>query len=626
MSFPPTTTQRWASFGTTALAAVLCSAACGDTPIPEQSSAALSVPPPRTLTAENAERGLFQGMSHLFTIPDYFDYGNFEPRECTELPGKLFRARAKGKRCRTAFLVSGQDHWYSGKVNDLRFEQDRLYAAWRVKRPRELVPGGKHSYVFPKAGPWQVWMQPDTSGQAVWQIQLARDGETITETLPGGPPREGWDEVRLTLEPTALEIELNRDRTERFEHGPYPDTFRLHIGAAQPDPEGPEVVSEYRHFFCNRFPFPYSEEDVGPDGPEDVRPDDEMIRTFAIEATPQSPRHTEGDIIELKDGSLLLVWTDYFDAEGWDRSPARLSAKVSKDGGRTWGDPWTAVEYDPHSPAGNVMSLSLIRANNGDILMSYHGEMPSMKEKGTLLRRSSDEGRTWSEATQISPDNGNAHAANNACFRRLKSGRIVLSSREYIEKIRWPYALYSDDDGETWTAGQKVPAPDLTPKQVRGQNVNEPTISQLPDGRLLMMMRSIAGGHFFSYSEDEGETWSKPYLSPLRGVVAPAYVGTIPSTGDTLAIWSRGLTGRTPLNSAISRDGGQTWSPVKLLDRSEYYGYGYTSVDYVGDRVVLTTMRYPQFSSLERFQIQPGYIDLLFVSLPVDWFYRLPDD
>ena len=37
-------------------------------------------------------------------------------------------------------------------------------------------------------------------------------------------------------------------------------------------------------------------------------------------------------------------------------------------------------------------------------------------------------------------------------------------------------------------------------------------------------------------------------------------------------------------------------------------------------------MRYPQFSSLERFQIQPGYIDLLFVSLPVDWFYRMPDD
>ena len=140
-----------------------------------------------------------------------------------------------------------------------------------------------------------------------------------------------------------------------------------------------------------------------------------------------------------------------------------------------------------------------------------------------------------------------------------------------------------------------------------------------------MMMRSIAGGNFFSYSEDEGETWSQPYLSPLRGVVAPGYVGTIPSTGDVLAIWCRGLTGRTPLNSAVSRDGGKTWSPVKLLDRSEYHGYGYTSVDYVADRVVITTMRYPLFSSIERFQVQPGYSDMLFVSLPVEWFYRMPE-
>ncbi len=601
---------------------LLCLPSCQE---PKAPQAAGMRPPPRTLSAENAEQGLFQGMAHLFTIPNYFDYGNFEPQECTELPGKLFRAKARAGECPTAFLISGQDHWYAGEVNQYRFEEKFLYAAWRVKRPTELVPGGKYSYVYPAGGPWQVWMERGTSGEPVWKVEVSGGGGTGTQTLAAPPSDDGWDEVRLTLQPDGLEIELNRKETARYSHGPYPETFRMHVGAAQTDPTGAEVVSEYRHFFFNRFPFPHSQKDVGPDGPEDVRPEDEMIRNFAIEATAQSPRHTEGDIIEMKDGSLLLVWSDYFDGEGWDRSPARLSAKVSNDGGKTWGEKWTAVEYDPESPSGNVMSVSLIRTNGGDILMAYHGELPSMNEEGTVLRRSSDEGRTWSEAKPISPDNGNAHAANNACFRRLKSGRLVLSSREYIDGIRWPYALYSDDDGETWIAGRKVPAPELTPKQVQGQNVNEPTIGQLSDGRLLMMMRSIAGGNFFAYSEDEGETWAKPYLSPLRGVVAPGYVGTIPSTGDVLAIWCRGLTGRTPLNSAVSRDGGKTWSPVKLLDRSEYHGYGYTSVDHVGDRVVITTMRYPLFSSIERFQVQPGYTDLLFLSLPVEWFYRMPE-
>ena len=64
---------------------------------------------------------------------------------------------------------------------------------------------------------------------------------------------------------------------------------------------------------------------------------------------------------------------------------------------------------------------------------------------------------------------------------------------------------------------------------------------------------------------------------------------------------------------------------MKLLDRSEHRGYGYTSVDYVADRVVITTMRYPLFSSIERFQVQPGYSDMLFVSLPVERFYRTPE-
>ena len=100
------------------------------------------------------------------------------------------------------------------------------------------------------------------------------------------------------------------------------------------------------------------------------------------------------------------------------------------------------------------------------------------------------------------------------------------------------------------------------------------------------------------------------------------YIGTVPTTGDLLAIWSYGLTARTPLNSAISKDGGKTWSPVKLPEQSENFGYRYTSVSFVNDWVLLTTSQYPLFSSLERFAAEPGYTDLLFVSLSLEWFYR----
>ena len=578
--------------------------------------------PPRLLTAQNAGARLFMGMNHLFTIPDYWDDGNFS-RPCCELPGKLLRAKAQDSDCREAFVESGNDKFYPG-FGSYSLTTGRLYAAWRVKVPGSPVEGGRYSYVHANPGPWELWLEPSGSGGWVWHVELLQSRKRVSERGDLPVPQDGWTDARLTLSPEALDFEVNHTTVGHFKHDPYREKFRMRFGSAQPDASQPPVVSEYRYVYFNRFPYPYSLKDAMPEGPEDIRPSDRMVRNLACEATPPAPRHSEGDTIPLKDGSLLLVWSEYFKGKGWDGSPARLSAKISKDRGRTWGPSSTVVDFDPRNPGGNVMSVSLVRAKSGDILMAYFARLNGMKEKGMVLRRSRDEGRSWSEPQRITPDNGDTHVANNGAFRSLRSGRLVLPCREYIQRIRWPYALYSDDDGTTWTAGKHVPPPEITPEQVKGQNVNEPSVAELPNGRLIMMMRSVAGGNFFSYSPDRGETWTKPYLSPLRGVVAPPYLTTIPRSGDLLAIWSYGMTERTPLTSAISKDGGKTWGPVKLLEQSEDYGYGYTSVNFIGDRVYITTNRYPLFASLERFQVEPGYEDLLFLSLPIEWFYRMP--
>ena len=49
-----------------------------------------------------------------------------------------------------------------------------------------------------------------------------------------------------------------------------------------------------------------------------------------------------------------------------------------------------------------------------------------------VVRRSSDEGHTWSPRLAISPDNGNRHYANNACLvhlTRTELFRTVLPSK-----------------------------------------------------------------------------------------------------------------------------------------------------------------------------------------------------
>jgi hypothetical protein len=97
----------------------------------------------------------------------------------------------------------------------------------------------------------------------------------------------------------------------------------------------------------------------------------------------------------------------------------------------------------------------------------------------------------------------------------------------------------------------------------------------------------------------------------------------IPGTSDLLAIWNYGLTGRTPLNSALSSDGGRTWKNVKLVEQSTFHGYCYTSLTFVNGQVYLTYIHYPSLPHLMRFEADPGYHDLRLVRLPLSWFYRI---
>ena len=85
--------------------------------------------------------------------------------------------------------------------------------------------------------------------------------------------------------------------------------------------------------------------------------------------------------------------------------------------------------------------------------------------EGMVLRRSKDHGETWGPRIPTTPNTGIQHAANNACLRRLSTGRLLLSCRKYVKEmvgtVRWLYCVYSDDDGKTWQTGRHVPDPGL---------------------------------------------------------------------------------------------------------------------------------------------------------------------
>lgn len=573
------------------------------------------------LTFDNAGQGLIHPYACLFTIADYWPYGYFTSQQRCELPGKLFRARASGADGdRHHFLAPA--FWRA--VNRYRMVDGRLHYAWRVRAPQRRVAGGRFSYVRPSQGPWEIWCNRDESAAVAWTLRLLDGGAWTTQTVIFDPGDDDWMDVRIIADPRQLSLQLDQRPDVTFDHDAYAQPFHVQFGSGQSQAGGEEAVSEFRHVYLDVQPYPHPGVEFD-EGPEDLRPADGAIVGYFQAATPAAPRVSEGDMVVLKDGRLLCVYSHYHAGEGWDLSPAHLAATTSDDGGRTWSAPHRTIGMEEGS-ADNVMSVSLLRASAGDLLIAYADQTPEMKARGMVLRRSGDDGRTWSPRQSISPENGNIHQANNASLVPLESGRIVLAMREYVDGIRWPYALFSDDDGRTWQAGQHVPDPGLTDEQQRGQNVNEPSICELADGRLFMTMRSIAGGQFFSWSGDRGETWTKPVLSPLRGACSPAILRRIPQSDDVLALFTYHYGNRTRLLSAVSSDGGLTWRHLKRVERSEYHGYGYASCIFVGDHVLFGYMHSPSYEALFRFEAQPGYIDGRFASLPLSWFYRAVED
>ena len=118
------------------------------------------------------------------------------------------------------------------------------------------------------------------------------------------------------------------------------------------------------------------------------------------------------------------------------------------------------------------------------------------------------------------------------------------------------YVLRSTDDGVSWEL-----RPIAQPVQSSAGDFigfGETAIAELPDGRILAMMRPDPDRHGFlwlSVSQDAGFTWSPPAMTPMWGF--PAHLLPL---RDGRLLCSYGYR-RAPMGirACLSRDAGQTW-------------------------------------------------------------------
>lgn len=306
-----------------------------------------------------------------------------------------------------------------------------------------------------------------------------------------------------------------------------------------------------------------------------------------INAKENNPRNGEGAFIHLNDGSIMFGYTEFLGDDWDDDAVARISAVVSADEGETWSEP--AVLFEKPKNSKNIMSLSFLRMNNGDI-----GAFCIVKNlDGTdkiVLSRSADDGRSWSEFISCMDclEVQDYYVLNNDRVIKLKTGHIIFAAARHTvltetEEFTPGVICFfiSDDDGRTW---YKTETEFECPFPNNPDGYEEPGLYELPDGRLWCYIRTSLGFQFETFSADDGITWSLPEpnlffssaCSPMLvkdcGELTVAVFNPIPEhiLRSNSEIW-----GRTPYTVAVSTDKGKTFDKSNLYYVEDDLNNGY---------------------------------------------------
>ena len=309
-------------------------------------------------------------------------------------------------------------------------------------------------------------------------------------------------------------------------------------------------------------------------------------QTCILAANNENPRNGEGAFIRLNDGSVMYAYSRYTSADdNGDHAPAEIAAIYSRDEGETWSSARTLFPREEY--AANNMCVSLLNMKDGSVGLFY---LCKFYEKGlimskVMLRRSYDDGKTWTEA-ETCADEKKYFVLENDRVTKLKSGRIIIPLNEHSNNKddhpeKGTARFYCSDDEKHWyDSGCAITSDAPTGLQETG-------IYQLNDGRLWAFSRTDRGRQFDCFSDDDAKTWTEP--APNAMFTSPCSPMSVKRMTDfSVAVfnpvsfpaenpYSSRTWGRTPLILAVSRDEFGSADFFTLEDDPEN-GYCYTAL------------------------------------------------
>lgn len=232
----------------------------------------------------------------------------------------------------------------------------------------------------------------------------------------------------------------------------------------------------------------------------------------------------------------------------------------------------------------NFRIPSLVCGQSGVLLAFAEGRASLLDhaENDIVLKRSADNGKTWSKLIVVDQDGTNA--LNNPQALVRNDGRIILMYQRYADGYGEKHALpgldgnricrtfvtHSDDEGLNWFEPKDITADVKRPEATSvasGPGIGFEIRNGMHAGRLIMPFNQGPYGKWFVYSvysDDGGETWQKGEIAPLKRKSKgwANEVQMVELKEGRLMLNARSETGMRKRKIAFSDDGGQTWSDV----------------------------------------------------------------